>query len=123
MIDDAPNRFQTVGEIFAYINQVFSDPDRKQTATRLYYKLYQNKRPFSEFWIEFQRLSTEPNLSQETMVQDLQYKLSYEPAGRLSLYTRDRRPRRARKELPTYGPTLKRQKLSQRTRSGTKDYP
>jgi hypothetical protein len=75
---DTPNRFQTVEEIFAYLHQVFGDPDRKQTITRLYSKLYQGRRSFSEFWIEFQRLSTELNLSQETMVQDLQQKLSYE---------------------------------------------
>jgi Retrotransposon gag protein len=72
------NRFQAVEEIFAYLNQVFGDPDRKQTITRLYSKLYQGRRPFSEFWIEFQRLSTELNLSQETMVLDLQQKLSHE---------------------------------------------
>jgi hypothetical protein len=75
---DTPNRFQTVEEIFAYLHQVFGDPDRKQTITRLYSKLYQGRRSFSEFWIEFQRLSTELNLSQETMVQDLQQRLSYE---------------------------------------------
>jgi hypothetical protein len=37
---DTSNRFQTVEEIFAYLHQVFGDPDRKQTITRLYSKLY-----------------------------------------------------------------------------------
>lgn len=76
MRDTALNRFETAEEIFEYLYQVFGDPDRRHTAQRLYSKLYQGKKPFAEFWAEFQRLSAELDYNQASMIDDLRYKLS-----------------------------------------------
>jgi hypothetical protein len=64
---NTPNRFQTVEEIFVYLHQVFGDPDRKQSTTRLYSKFYQGD-----------GLSQSCASVKKTIVQDLQQKLSHE---------------------------------------------
>src|SRR5271154_1582565 len=72
----AINRFRTAEEMFDCLTQVYGDPDRRHTAQRLYSKLYQNRRPFAEFWAEFQRLAAELDYNQTTMIDDLRFKLS-----------------------------------------------
>jgi hypothetical protein len=72
----ALNRFRTAEEIFDYLTQVYGDPDRRHTAQRAYLKLYQGRRPFAEFWAEFQRLAAELDYNQISMIDDLRFKLN-----------------------------------------------
>lgn len=70
------NKFQTVDEIFEVLDKVYSDPDRKYTARQAYRKLYQNKDTFSSFWAEFQRLTVELDIDEETLIDDLRHKVN-----------------------------------------------
>jgi hypothetical protein len=70
------NKFKTVDEIFEVLDKVFSDPDRKYTARQAYRKLYQNKDTFATFWAEFQRLTVELDIDEETLINDLCHKVN-----------------------------------------------
>jgi hypothetical protein len=72
----ATNKFQTAGEIFKVLEKVYGDPDRKYTARQAYRKLYQNKDSFSTFWAEFQRLTVELDMDEETLIDDLRHKVN-----------------------------------------------
>ena len=72
----ALNRFETAEEIFDLLYQVYGDPDRRHTAQREYSKLYQGRKPFSEFWAEFQRLAAELEYNQTSLIDDLRHKLN-----------------------------------------------
>jgi TolA-binding protein len=73
---NAANKFKTIEEIFEVLDKVFSDPDRRYTARQAYRKLYQNKDTFSTFWAEFQRLTVELDIDEETLIDDLRHKVN-----------------------------------------------
>ncbi|ELR09894.1 hypothetical protein GMDG_04372 [Pseudogymnoascus destructans 20631-21] len=52
------------------------DPDRRHTAQTEYRKLYQRNNTFAVFWAEFQRLMTELDYSEETLLDDLRFKVN-----------------------------------------------
>jgi hypothetical protein len=72
----ATNKFKTADEIFEVLEKVFGDPDRRYTARQAYRKLYQNKDSFATFWAEFQRLTVELDIDEETLIDDLRHKVS-----------------------------------------------
>ena len=72
----AVNKFKTVEEVFEVLDKVFSDPDRRYTARQAYRKLYQNKDTFATFWAEFQRLTVELDIDEETLIDDLRHKVN-----------------------------------------------
>jgi len=72
----AANKFKSAEEIFEVLDKVFSDPDRKYTARQAYRKLYQNKDTFATFWAEFQRLTVELDIDEETLIDDLRHKVN-----------------------------------------------
>ena len=72
----AVNKFKTANEIFEVLDKVFSDPDRRYTARQAYRKLYQNKDTFATFWAEFQRLTVELEINEETLIDDLRHKVN-----------------------------------------------
>lgn len=76
MRDTSLNPFLEAEEVLWVINKVYGDPNRRHTAQRQYLKLYQNKTPFHDFWMEFQRVSTELGYNNETLVDDLQHKIN-----------------------------------------------
>jgi hypothetical protein len=55
---------------------VFSDPDRRHTTKTEYRKLYQGKNTFAAFCAEFQRLTAELDYSEETLLDDLRFKIN-----------------------------------------------
>jgi hypothetical protein len=76
MRDTSLNPFLEAEEVLSVINKVYGDPNRRHTAQRQYLKLYQNKTSFHEFWMEFQRFSAELGYNNETLLDDLQHKIS-----------------------------------------------
>ena len=76
MRDTATNSFLEAEEVLSIINKVYDDPNRRHTAQRQFLKLYQNKIFFHEFWMKFQRLSAKLGYNNETLLDDLQHKIS-----------------------------------------------
>jgi hypothetical protein len=76
MRETALNRFKTADEVLDLLSQVYGDPDRRHTAQRAYLQLYQGRRPFAEFWAEFQRLAAELDYNQTSIIDDLRFKLN-----------------------------------------------
>jgi hypothetical protein len=70
------NMLQSAEEIIQLLEKVFSDPDRRHTAQTEYRKLYQGKNTFTTFWAEFQRLTAELDYSEETLLDDLRFKIN-----------------------------------------------
>ncbi len=70
------NSFLEVEEVLSIINKVYDDLNRRHTTQRQYLKLYQNKIFFHEFWMKFQRFSAELGYNNETLLDDLQHKIS-----------------------------------------------
>ncbi|ELR03723.1 hypothetical protein GMDG_08938, partial [Pseudogymnoascus destructans 20631-21] len=66
----------TAEEILELLEKVFSDPDRRHTAQTEYRKLYQRNNTFAVFWAEFQRLTTDLDYSEETLLDDLRFKVN-----------------------------------------------
>jgi hypothetical protein len=48
------------------------------TATNALRKLYQGKDTFHKFWAEFQRLTAELEISPESIIAELKYRVSYD---------------------------------------------
>ncbi|ELR07455.1 hypothetical protein GMDG_08424 [Pseudogymnoascus destructans 20631-21] len=71
----SPNMLQSAEEILQLLKKVFSDPGR-HTAQTEYHKLYQGKNTFATFWAEFQRLTAELDYSEETLLDDLRFKIN-----------------------------------------------
>ena len=46
------------------------------TTRQAYRKLYQNKDTFATFWAEFQRLTIELDIDEETLINDLRHKVN-----------------------------------------------
>ncbi len=70
------NSFLEVEEVLSIINKMYDDLNHHHTTQRQYLKLYQNKIFFHEFWMKFQRFSAELEYNNETLLDDLQHKIS-----------------------------------------------
>ncbi len=70
------NSFLEVEEVLLIIDKMYDDLNRRHTTQRQYLKLYQNKIFFHEFWMKFQRFSAELEYNNETLLDDLQHKIS-----------------------------------------------
>ncbi len=70
------NSFLEVEEVLSIINKMYDDFNHHHTTQRQYLKLYQNKIFFHEFWMKFQRFSAELEYNNETLLNDLQHKIS-----------------------------------------------
>ncbi len=70
------NSFLEVEEVLSIINKMYDDLNRRHTTQRQYLRLYQNKIFFHEFWMKFQRFSAELEYNNETLLNDLQHKIS-----------------------------------------------
>ncbi|EDN93097.1 hypothetical protein SS1G_08962 [Sclerotinia sclerotiorum 1980 UF-70] len=68
-----------VEEVFATLEDIYGDPNKKQDARRKYNALYQRDRPFPEFYAEFQLYASTAEITdQDQLLEDLTYKLSNE---------------------------------------------
>ncbi len=70
------NSFLEVEEVLSIINKMYDDLNHHHMTQRQYLKLYQNKIFFHEFWMKFQRFSAELEYNNETLLNDLQHKIS-----------------------------------------------
>ncbi len=70
------NLFLEVEEVLSMINKMYDDFNHCHMTQQQYLKLYQNKIFFHEFWMKFQRFSVELEYNNETLLNDLQYKIS-----------------------------------------------
>ncbi len=70
------NSFLEAEEILLIINKMYDDFNWHYTTQRQFLKLYQNKIFFHEFWMKFQRLSMKLGYNNETLLDDLQHKIS-----------------------------------------------
>ncbi len=70
------NSFLEAEEILSIINKMYDDFNQHHTTQRQFLKLYQNKIFFHEFWMKFQRLSVKLKYNNETLLNDLQHKIS-----------------------------------------------
>ncbi len=70
------NSFLEVEEVLSIIDKMYDDLNRRHTTQRQYSKLYQNKIFFHEFWMKFQIFSAELEYNNETLLDDLQHKIS-----------------------------------------------
>ncbi len=76
MRDAIMNSFLKAEEMLSIINKMYDDLNQCHMTQRQYLKLYQNKIFFHEFWMKFQRFSTELEYNNETLLNDLQHKVS-----------------------------------------------
>lgn len=67
---DSPNKWKTAEEVLEKLEIVYGTSNRKVKARQEFRKLYQNNRPFSEFWQEFQELSAELEYSQQALIDE-----------------------------------------------------
>ncbi len=70
------NSFLKVEEVLSMINKMYNDLNHHHITQQQYLKLYQNKIFFHEFWMKFQRFSAELEYNNETLLDDLQHKIS-----------------------------------------------
>ncbi len=70
------NLFLEAEEILSIINKMYDDLNQYHTTQWQFLKLYQNKIFFHEFWMKFQRLSAKLKYNNETLLDDLQHKIS-----------------------------------------------
>ncbi len=70
------NSFLEAEEILSIINKMYDDLNQHHTTQRQFLKLYQNKIFFHEFWMKFQRLSVKLEYNNETLLNNLQHKIS-----------------------------------------------
>ncbi len=70
------NLFLEAEEILSIINKMYDDLNWHHTTQQQFLKLYQNKIFFHEFWMKFQRLSAKLKYNNETLLNDLQHKIS-----------------------------------------------
>ena len=55
---------------------MYNDLNHHHTTQQQYLKLYQNKIFFHDFWMKFQRFNAELKYNNETLLNDLQHKIS-----------------------------------------------
>ncbi len=70
------NSFLEAKEILLIINKMYNNLNQHHMTQRQFLKLYQNKIFFHEFWMKFQRLSAKLKYNNETLLNDLQHKIS-----------------------------------------------
>jgi len=70
------NLFLEVEEVLSIINKMYDDLNHHHTTQQQYLKLYQNKIFFHEFWMKFQRFNAELKYNNETLLNNLQQKIS-----------------------------------------------
>jgi hypothetical protein len=76
MADDSPNPYTKAEELLDTLFRAFGDHHKKATAREEFRKLYQNDKPFTEFWAQFLRLATILKLDDEQQEFDLRQKLN-----------------------------------------------
>ena len=72
------NRFKTGEEMLVTLERVYVDPNRKITAITEFQKLYQKNSTFQKFWAEFQRLTAEIDMTEETLLVEFRNRISLE---------------------------------------------
>ncbi len=70
------NSFLEAEKLLSIINKMYDDFNWHHTTQRQFLKLYQNKIFFHEFWMKFQKLSAKLEYNNETLLDDLQHKIS-----------------------------------------------
>ncbi len=70
------NSFLEAEEILSIINKMYDDLNQHHMTQQQFLKLYQNQIFFHEFWMKFQRLSAKLKYNNETLLNDLQHKIS-----------------------------------------------
>ncbi len=70
------NSFLEAKKILLIINKMYNNFNQHHTTQQQFLKLYQNKIFFHEFWMKFQRLSVKLKYNNETLLNDLQHKIS-----------------------------------------------
>ena len=58
------------------LQRAYGNNNPRLQASADYRKLFQNDKPFSEFWAEFQRLAGELDMTKETQLIDLRHKIN-----------------------------------------------
>ncbi len=76
MRDAIMNSFLEAEEMLLIINKMYNDFNRRHMTQQQFLKLYQNKIFFHDFWMKFQRFSAELEYNNETLLDDLQHKIS-----------------------------------------------
>jgi len=76
MKDMITNSFLEAEEILLILNKMYDDFNQYHTIQWQFLKLYQNKIFFHEFWMKFQKLSAKLEYNNETLLNDLQHKIS-----------------------------------------------
>ena len=71
-----PKPWNDSDEMFAYLERVFGDSNRRQNAEYKFRNLHQEGQDFNTFWAEFLRLLIELDRSETTLISDLTHKLS-----------------------------------------------
>ena len=62
--------------VYEYLTKAFGDLNRKHTARAKFRTLIQGSKPFAEFWGEFQYLAAELDHSDDTLIEELESKLT-----------------------------------------------
>ena len=78
MRDAITNSFLEAEEMLLIINKMYDDFNWHHTTQQQFLKLYQNKIFFHDFWMKFQRFSAELEYNNETLLNDLQHKISFD---------------------------------------------
>lgn len=78
--------FRTTHEVFQTLQDNHGDPDERGTARREFKKFYQNNKPFSKFWVQFQRMAITLNMDEETQMDELREKVNNELKEKLITY-------------------------------------
>jgi hypothetical protein len=84
LMDDAANPYTTAEQLLETLFQAFGDLNKKETTREEYRKLYQNDKPFPEFWAKFLRLATMLKVDDEQQQTDLRLKVNDELKAQIS---------------------------------------
>lgn len=77
------NPFLLASDMYDVLEKVFGDPNRKQTARNEFRLLRQTNKDFNIFWADFQRLAADAEMPEDTLIDELQYKVSNEIQDKL----------------------------------------
>ncbi len=72
---DCANLYKIVDDLLKELAQLFDDPDKKANFRREYYNLVQEFKKFSEFYTQFQRLSSYLGYHEKQLIADLKDKI------------------------------------------------
>ena len=78
MNEEAYDAFLTVEEILTEIHEVYGDKNEKSTARKEFKKLLQREKPFSKFYGEFRKLAAVLKYDEQTLIDELQEKVSFQ---------------------------------------------